>query len=147
MVCAQPRTGRLCSGWLKLAKTSLVPIYQASVISVRWDACRAQRILKDNTHPGNSLFTLLPSWTLEQSICDFRWSLSVSCVKCQTSRRESNIFQCIEKQHTQQIIFIIFSLCIDWFEYTPFNQFSTVNALYTHNLLRVSKENVFGTQF
>ncbi len=34
MVCARPRTGRLCSWWLKLPRTSLVPIYRSSVISV-----------------------------------------------------------------------------------------------------------------
>ncbi len=38
-VCAWPRKGGLCSGWLKPLRTELVPIYRASVISVRWAAC------------------------------------------------------------------------------------------------------------
>ncbi len=48
------RTGGLCSGWLKPPRTSLVPIYRSLVISVRWGACRAQRILKDSTHPDTA---------------------------------------------------------------------------------------------
>lgn len=60
------RTGRLCSGWLKTVRTSLVPIFWGSVILVTWGAW-VQRKLDDNTHPCNSLFALLPSSKLCRS--------------------------------------------------------------------------------
>ncbi len=66
MGCARPRTGRLCSRWLKPPRTSLILLPSISDISeVRW-LCRAQRIL--NTLPSNSLFTLLPSGKRYRSI-------------------------------------------------------------------------------
>lgn len=61
------------------ATTSLVHIYRASVILVKWDI-RIQRVLKDGTHPSHSLFSQLPSDKRYRSIC------------CCTTRIRSSFF-------------------------------------------------------
>ncbi len=53
MGCTQPKTGGLCSGWLKPPWRTLYHVPSSEG--------RAQRILKDNTHPNHSLFTTLLS--------------------------------------------------------------------------------------
>ena len=45
---------------------TLVPLYRASVISVKWEP---RRILKDKTQPSHSLLTLLPSSKRYRSTC------------------------------------------------------------------------------
>lgn len=76
MVCPWPRAGGLCSGSLKLLRTS--PEYH-----LYWygKGPRAQRILKDNTDHSNSLFTLLPLG---------KWNRSIQC--CTTYQLQSSFF-------------------------------------------------------
>ena len=62
-------TGRLCSGWFKTTK---------NIVASHLQSIRAQRTLKDNTHPSHSLFTLLPSGKTHRSIC------------CRTTRLQSS---------------------------------------------------------
>lgn len=64
------------------SRTSLVPFYRASVISMRF-LRRAQRILKDNIQTSHSLFTLLPSGKRYRSNC------------CRTTRQGSFFLEAV----------------------------------------------------
>lgn len=81
----------------KLAKTCFfAETYLANIIigdwvgtaeeRPKWYQClhRAQGVLKDNTHPSRSLFTLLPSGKIYTSICcdttSFRIIINESCI-------------------------------------------------------------------